>query len=112
MPTNKRVFPAFIKFYSRIVGRDTKHDGAAADKASIPQRVALSNLAQHIRLSFTTILSSSSRASAEVITAVAPLLTEWRATYGMRWIEGNDLTGDEPVKEHPQTGEMLLDRRC
>ncbi len=53
------------------------------------------------------MLSSSSRASAEEMTAVAPYSLNDAAPHGMSRIERDHLAGYEPNKEHAQSGQML-----
>ena len=52
------------------------------------------------------------RASSTCSTGVfAAPLRVLRPTYRVRRIGGQDLADDQPVKEHPQGGQVLLDRR-
>ena len=58
------------------------------------------------------MLSSSSRACSAVSTVVLPRLDDvLRAAHRVGRIGGDDLAGDQPVEQHADGGEVLLDRR-
>ena len=58
------------------------------------------------------MLSSSSRACSAVSTGVLPRLHDvLRAAHRVGRVGGDDLAGDQPVEQHADGGEVLLDRR-
>ena len=57
------------------------------------------------------MLSSSSRLIGVQHRGLAGLDDMLRATHGMRRVGGDDLAGDQPVEQHADRGQVLLDRR-
>ena len=56
--------------------------------------------------------SSSVRISSAESTDVSPFLTLWRgASDRMRGIDRDGLPGHQPIRQHADSGQVLLDRR-
>jgi hypothetical protein len=59
----------------------------------------------------TFVRASSAVGSSQDSTGVTPLLTECRGPpHGMREVDRHQIVGDQPVEEHANAGEMLVDR--